>query len=229
MESPIGTALNIIHEQFIGEKITSTEADKKEYHQMKCCSLKRHLLDAHYKRMSILFYKLNGFNEPSLKHVFIASLPTKLQPDLQRKITATNLSIADISLARFFKWPCYLLIRSVNKKNSSKISWKTRNPSLKLVKNLISKWSAKMKRSVFARLKRKNITRNTSTENHPPKKLYGISKRKMLLNSERKNPTVISFARNAVTLPELVLTNQPKLFDLFNIFNILLCYLRMRM
>ncbi|KAH9792641.1 hypothetical protein KPL71_004209 [Citrus sinensis] len=68
MESPIGTALNLIHEQFIGEKIASTEVDRKEYHQMKCCSLKRHLLDAHYKTMSILFYKLNGFNEPSLKH-----------------------------------------------------------------------------------------------------------------------------------------------------------------
>ncbi|KAH9686151.1 hypothetical protein KPL70_014258 [Citrus sinensis] len=74
MESPIGTALNIIHEQFIGEKTASTEADRKEYHQMKCCSLKRHLLDAHYKRMNILFYKLNGFNEPSLKHMAMLSL-----------------------------------------------------------------------------------------------------------------------------------------------------------
>ncbi|KAH9752102.1 hypothetical protein KPL71_014562 [Citrus sinensis] len=60
MQSPVGTALNIIHEQFIGEKIASTDADRKEYHQMKCCSLKRHLLESHYKRMSILFYKLNG-------------------------------------------------------------------------------------------------------------------------------------------------------------------------
>ncbi|KAH9769453.1 hypothetical protein KPL71_012007 [Citrus sinensis] len=103
MESPIGTALNIIHEQFIGEKTTSTDADRKEYPQMKCCSLKRHLLDAHYKRMSILFYKLNGFNEPSLKHVFIASLPSELQLDLQRKLTATNMSIADISLGKIFQ------------------------------------------------------------------------------------------------------------------------------
>ncbi|KAH9769385.1 hypothetical protein KPL71_011979 [Citrus sinensis] len=103
IESPIGTALNLIHEQFIGEKTASTEADRKEYHQMKCCSLKRHLLDAHYKRMSILFYKLNGFNEPSLKHVFIASLPPELQPDLQRQLTATNLSIADISLGKIFQ------------------------------------------------------------------------------------------------------------------------------
>ncbi|KAH9792736.1 hypothetical protein KPL71_004255 [Citrus sinensis] len=103
MESPIRTTLNLIHEQFIGEKIASTDADRKEYHQMKCCSLKRHLLDAHYKRMSILFYKLNGFNEPSLKHVFIASLPSELQPDLQRKLTATNLSISDISFGKIFQ------------------------------------------------------------------------------------------------------------------------------
>ena len=53
--------------------------------------------------MSILFYKLNGFNEPSLKHVFIASLPSELQPDLQRQLTATNLSIADISLRKIFQ------------------------------------------------------------------------------------------------------------------------------
>ncbi|KAH9671297.1 hypothetical protein KPL70_017319 [Citrus sinensis] len=103
MQSPVGTTLNIIHEQLIGEKTASTDADRKEYHQMKCCYLKRHLLESHYKRMSILFYKLNGFNEPSLKHVFIASLPSELQPDLQRKLTATNLSIADISLGKIFQ------------------------------------------------------------------------------------------------------------------------------
>ena len=80
----------------------STDADRKEFHKMKC-SLKRHLLESHYKRMSILFYKLNGFNEPSLKHVFIASLPSELQPDLQRKLTATNLSITDISLGKIFQ------------------------------------------------------------------------------------------------------------------------------
>ncbi|KAH9649343.1 hypothetical protein KPL70_025944 [Citrus sinensis] len=38
-----------------------------------------------------------------LKHVFIASLPSELQPDLQRKLTATNLSIADISRGKIFQ------------------------------------------------------------------------------------------------------------------------------
>ena len=53
--------------------------------------------------MSILFYKLNGFNEPSLKYVFIASLPSELQPNLQRKLAATNLHIVDISLGKIFQ------------------------------------------------------------------------------------------------------------------------------
>ncbi|KAH9668365.1 hypothetical protein KPL70_021385 [Citrus sinensis] len=172
MESLVGTALNLIHEQFIGEKTASTEADRKEYHQMKCCSLKRHLLDAHYKRMSILFYKLNGFNELSLKHVFIASLPTELQPDLQRKLTATNLSIADISMGKIFQMAMLSLDKICEQKNSSKISWKTRNPSLKLVKNLISKSNVRMKRNVFVQPQRNDISGNTSTESHPPKNLF---------------------------------------------------------
>ena len=37
------------------------------------------------------------------KHVFIASLPSELQPDLQRKLTATNLNIDDISLGKIFQ------------------------------------------------------------------------------------------------------------------------------
>ena len=56
-----------------------------------------------YKRMSNLFYKMNGFNKPSLKYVFIASLPSELQSDLQRKLTATNISIVDISLGKIFQ------------------------------------------------------------------------------------------------------------------------------
>ncbi|KAH9680156.1 hypothetical protein KPL71_026444 [Citrus sinensis] len=84
---------------FIGE----TTASRKEYHQMKCCSLKRHHLEMHYKRMSMLYYKLNGFNDPSLKHVFAASLPPELQPELQRQLTAFNLDIANVSLGKIFQ------------------------------------------------------------------------------------------------------------------------------
>ncbi|KAH9671265.1 hypothetical protein KPL70_017296 [Citrus sinensis] len=103
IQTTIATALAIIYEQFIGEPAVSTEASRKEYHQMKCCSLKRHHLEMHYKRMSMLYYKLNGFNYPSLKHVFAVSLPSKLQPELQRQLTAFNLDIANVSLGKIFQ------------------------------------------------------------------------------------------------------------------------------
>ena len=53
--------------------------------------------------MSMLYYKLNEFNDPTLKHVFIASLPLELQPELQRQLTAFNLDIANISLGKIFQ------------------------------------------------------------------------------------------------------------------------------
>ena len=53
-------------------------------------------LDFHYKRMSILFYKLNGFNDHTLKHVFLASLPEELQPEIQRQLTVHNLNLEKI-------------------------------------------------------------------------------------------------------------------------------------
>ena len=49
------------------------------------------------------FYKLNGFNEPTLKHVFLASLLEELQPDIQRQLTASNLVIDNISLGKIFQ------------------------------------------------------------------------------------------------------------------------------
>ncbi|KAH9680179.1 hypothetical protein KPL71_026455 [Citrus sinensis] len=103
IQTTILIALAVIYEQFIGEPATSTEASRKEYHWMKCCSLKRHHLEMHYKRMSMLYYKLNGFNDPSLKHVFAASLSPELQPELQRQLTAFNLDIANVSLGKIFQ------------------------------------------------------------------------------------------------------------------------------
>ena len=60
----------------------------KDGHYQPGKHIAQELLHFHYKRMSLLFYKLNGFNEPTLKHVFLASLPEELQPDIQRQLTA---------------------------------------------------------------------------------------------------------------------------------------------
>ncbi|KAH9769379.1 hypothetical protein KPL71_011977 [Citrus sinensis] len=99
----VSSALAVIHDQFLGDPSAVFEAARRDYLNMKCCSLNAKDLDFHYKWMSLLFYKLNGFNEPTLKHVFLASLPDELQPDIQRQLTASNLSLDNISLGKIFQ------------------------------------------------------------------------------------------------------------------------------
>ncbi|KAH9697989.1 hypothetical protein KPL71_023828 [Citrus sinensis] len=99
----VSSALAVLHNQFLGDPSTVFEAARRDYLNMKCCSLNAKDLDFHYKRMSLLFYKLNGFNEPTLKHVFLASLPEEFQPDIQRQLTASNLALNNISLGKIFQ------------------------------------------------------------------------------------------------------------------------------
>ncbi|KAH9793158.1 hypothetical protein KPL71_004438 [Citrus sinensis] len=99
----VSSALAVLHDQFLGNPSAVFEAARRDYLNMKYCSLNAKDLDFHYKRMSLLFYKLNGFNEPTLKHVFLASLPEELQPDIQRQLTASNLSLDNISLGKIFQ------------------------------------------------------------------------------------------------------------------------------
>ncbi|KAH9780700.1 hypothetical protein KPL71_008176 [Citrus sinensis] len=99
----VSSALAVIHDQFLGDPSAVFEAARRDYLNMKCCSLNAKYLDFHYKRMSLLFYKLNGFNKPTLKHVFLASLPEELQPDIQRQLTASNLALDNISLGKIFQ------------------------------------------------------------------------------------------------------------------------------
>ncbi|KAH9697824.1 hypothetical protein KPL71_023774 [Citrus sinensis] len=99
----VSSALAVLHDQFLGDPSAVFKAARRDYLNMKCYSLNAKDLDFHYKRMSLLFYKLNGFNEPTLKHVFLASLPDELQPDIQRQLTASNLSLDNISLGKIFQ------------------------------------------------------------------------------------------------------------------------------
>ena len=59
-------------------------------------------------------------------------------------------------------------------------------------KKLYLKIECKLKRSVFAQPKRKDISRNTSTRNHPPKNLSGILNKSMFPSTKRKSITVVS-------------------------------------
>ena len=99
----VSSALAVIHDQFLGHPSVVFEAVRRDYLNMKCYSLNAKDLDFHYKRISLLLYKLNGFNEPTLKHVFLASFPEELQPDIQRQLKASNLIIDNISLGKIFQ------------------------------------------------------------------------------------------------------------------------------
>ena len=48
--------------------------------------------------MSGRYHVLSGINDPSLKHVYINSLPSKLQDELHRKIESSGRTIPDITL-----------------------------------------------------------------------------------------------------------------------------------
>ncbi|KAH9668333.1 hypothetical protein KPL70_021375 [Citrus sinensis] len=124
----VSNALAVLHEQFIGDPSVVFEAARRDYLNMKCCSLNSKDFDFHYKRMSILFYKLNGFNDSTLKHVFLASLPEELQPNIQRQFTAHNLNIDNISLGKIFQIAKGCLEKLCEHKQSFKELMKDKEP-----------------------------------------------------------------------------------------------------
>ena len=93
----------LLHDQFIREPNATFETARKDYLNMKCCSLNTKDLHYHYKWMSLLYYKLNGFNDATLRHVFLASLPEEFQPEIQRQLAAHKLNIDTLSLGKLFQ------------------------------------------------------------------------------------------------------------------------------
>ncbi|KAH9671163.1 hypothetical protein KPL70_017250 [Citrus sinensis] len=99
----VSAALMDIHSQFLGEPAAIFATARKEYLQMRCCSMQRSDLHYHFKRMSALFHKIGGINDHTLKHVFLSSLPEELQPEICRQIANAQLDINNLSLGRLFQ------------------------------------------------------------------------------------------------------------------------------
>ncbi|KAH9649415.1 hypothetical protein KPL70_025981 [Citrus sinensis] len=99
----VSAALMDIHSQFLGEPAAIFATTRKEYLQMRCCSMQRSDLHYHFKRMSALFHKIGGINDHTLKHVFLSSLPEELQPEIRRQIANAQLDINNLSLGRLFQ------------------------------------------------------------------------------------------------------------------------------
>jgi hypothetical protein len=85
--------LGVLHQEFIGDIDILARKNRQEYYEMRCCSLKIKDLEKHFQRMFQRFYQLNGFNDPSLKHTYVSSLPQELQPKIHRIIGTAGRDI----------------------------------------------------------------------------------------------------------------------------------------
>ncbi|QHO59432.1 polyprotein [Arachis hypogaea] len=74
--------LGTLYKEFLRDITIIQKKISQEYFEMRCCSLNRKDLEAHYKKMAGKYYPLGGQSNPLLKQVFIASLPEELQPEI---------------------------------------------------------------------------------------------------------------------------------------------------
>ena len=214
VQAEIPQVLGIIYEQFLREATTANEHTRREFHQMKCYSLQIKDLDFHYKRMSTMYYKLNSFNDPSLNHVFVASLPKEIQPELQRQFTIHQPDIANLSLKKIYQLAVNCLKKLCEQKEFFKDLMKTTSHSKALAKHLISPSSVKVTKIALVRPRKNPISRNIDThirkiELHPdPKNPTAFFEKKILPNPQNPKAVVVSsvrkkghFARNCLNCP----------------------------
>ncbi|MED6220859.1 hypothetical protein PIB30_048871 [Stylosanthes scabra] len=95
--------LGLIHKEFLGDITIIQKRNSQEYYEMKCCSLNRRDLKIHYKRMMNKYYSLGGNTNPPLKHVFVASLPDELQPEMQRMMVALRKEVPSTSIGEIYQ------------------------------------------------------------------------------------------------------------------------------
>ncbi|MED6202524.1 hypothetical protein PIB30_106487 [Stylosanthes scabra] len=95
--------LGLIHKEFLGDITIIQKRNSQEYYEMKCCSLNRRDLKIHYKRMINKYYSLGGNTNPPLKHVFVASLPDELQPEMQRMMVALRKKVPTTSIGEIYQ------------------------------------------------------------------------------------------------------------------------------
>ena len=93
------TIIAALHHEFLRDLSLVEKEIKKEYFDMKCCSLKKPNLKCHFKRMAQRFYRLNGYNDPSLKNTYVVnSLLKELQAEMYRMIIVIQRDIVCMTL-----------------------------------------------------------------------------------------------------------------------------------
>ncbi|QHN92203.1 uncharacterized protein DS421_17g581650 [Arachis hypogaea] len=69
---------------------------------MRCCSLNKKDLEAHYKKMVDKYYSLGGQSNPLLKQLFLASLPEELQLEIQRMMVTIRKQIPTTTFGEIY-------------------------------------------------------------------------------------------------------------------------------
>jgi len=90
--------ISAIHFEFLGNVDIVNKEIRKEYFEMKCCSLKLKDIERHFQRMQQRFYQLNGYNDPSLKSTYVSSLPEEIQGEMYRMLNIQNKEIIQMTL-----------------------------------------------------------------------------------------------------------------------------------
>ena len=101
------TVIAALHHEFLGDHNLTLKEIRKEYFDMKCCSLKKPDLEHHFKRMAQRFYQLIGYNDPSLKNTYVSSLLKELQVEMYWIINTMQRDVVSMTLEIFIKhvWP----------------------------------------------------------------------------------------------------------------------------
>nr|KYP69085.1 polyprotein [Cajanus cajan] len=88
---------------FLGESTLIDQIIRREYFEMRCCSLEKEDLDRNYQRMSQRFYQLNGMNDASLKNTYVSSLPEELQEEMWRILQQSNKDVLQMTMGEIYQ------------------------------------------------------------------------------------------------------------------------------
>lgn len=179
---------------------------------MKCCSLNTKDLHYHYKRMSLLYYKLNGLNDATLINVFLASFLEELQPEIQRQLAAHKLNIDTLSLGKLFQIAMGCLDKLCEQKKFFQELIKDKEPFRSACRKPCLAIKCKDPKKCDCSSKKSLISRNSDPHFHP---------RNDVLNNfaflGKGNPTPkifltgrtidVSFAKRKVILRKTALSN----------------------
>ena len=134
-----------------------------------------------------LFYKLNGFNDPTLKHVFVASLLKELPPELQRQVNLHQLDISNLSFGKIYQLAVSCLERLCEQKEFFKDLMENRQPFKSACKKPHLKIKCKDEKDCTCSLKKKSHFKKVSSKTKSysgPKKPYRFFKRKDPFSSQ---------------------------------------------